>query len=89
MNAPTNQRAHPRDEALDQHGSAFNGAMAAIRRLRGRDTHGPGELSYAPYHLLSDLARCDDTKDLATAAAVRDRLQALYDDLSTDTKVEA
>jgi DNA-binding MarR family transcriptional regulator len=29
------------------------------------------------------------TQDLATAAAVLGRLQALYDDLSTDPKVEA
>jgi hypothetical protein len=57
--------------------------MAGIRRLRGRDTH-PGELSFAQYHLLSGLRKCDDTKDLATAAAVLDRLPALYDDLSTE-----
>ena len=36
MNAPTKQRAHPRDEALAQLGSAFKGAMAAIRRIRAR-----------------------------------------------------
>jgi hypothetical protein len=89
MNAPTNQRAQSRDEALAQLGSASKAAMGAIRRLRGRDTHRPGELSLAQYHLLSGLTKCDDTKDLATAAAVLDRLQALYDNLSTDTKVEA
>jgi len=36
MNAPTKQRAHPRDEALAQIGSAFKDAMTAIRRLRAR-----------------------------------------------------
>jgi MarR family transcriptional regulator, organic hydroperoxide resistance regulator len=157
MNAPTKQRARPREEAIAQLGSAFKGAMAAIRRLRGRDTHRPGELSFAQYHLLSGLTKCDQlsagelalaadlspatvtqmldsltemgllertrserdrrvvnctltrrgrellterrarleqrwqkelaqfsTQDLATAAAVLDRLRALYDDLSTD-----
>jgi DNA-binding MarR family transcriptional regulator len=34
----------------------FKGAMAAVRRLRGRDTHRPGELSYAQYCLLFGLA---------------------------------
>jgi len=35
---------------------AFKGAMAAVRRLRGRDTHRPGELSYAQCGLLFGLA---------------------------------
>ena len=30
--------------------------MAAVRRLRGRETHQPGELSYAQYSLLFGLA---------------------------------
>ena len=34
----------------------FKGAMAAVRRLRGRDTHRPEELSYAQYCLLFGLA---------------------------------
>jgi DNA-binding MarR family transcriptional regulator len=162
MNAPTTERARPRDEALAQLGSAFKGAMAAIRRLRGRDTHRPGELSFAQYHLLSGLATCNElaagklalaadlspatvtqmldslaemglvertrserdrrvvtctlttrgrellterrahleqrwhtelagfsNQDLATAAAVLDRLRALYDDLSTDVHDES
>jgi DNA-binding MarR family transcriptional regulator len=162
MNAPTKQRARPREEALGQLGSAFKGAMAAIRRLRGRDTQRHGELSFAQYHLLCGLAERDElsagelalaadlspatvtqmldslaamglvertrserdrrvvnctltkrgrellterrahleqrwqtelaefsTQDLVTATAVLDRLRALYDDLSTDTKVEA
>jgi DNA-binding MarR family transcriptional regulator len=158
MNASTKQRARPREEALAQLGSAFKGAMAAIRRLRGRDTHRHGELSFAQYHLLCGLAQSDEVsagelaltadlspatvtqmldslaemglvertrserdrrvvnctlttrgrellterhahleqrwhtalaefsiQDLATAAAVLDRLRALHDDLSTDT----
>jgi MarR family transcriptional regulator, organic hydroperoxide resistance regulator len=70
MNAPTKQPAHPRDEALAQLGSAFKGAMAAIRRLRGRDTHRPGELSFAQYHLLCGLAEHDERSagELALAA---------------------
>jgi DNA-binding MarR family transcriptional regulator len=157
MNAPTKQRVGARDEALVQLGSAFKGAMGTIRRLRGRDTHRHGELSFAQYHLLRGLAERDELpagelalaadlspatvtqmldglaemglvertrserdrrvvncslttrgrellaerhayleqrwkaalagfsiEDLATAAAVLDRLRALYDDLSTE-----
>jgi DNA-binding MarR family transcriptional regulator len=162
VTAPTKQRARPREEAIAQLGSAFKGTMAAIRRLRGRDTHRHGELSFAQYHLLCGLAEhekrtagelalaadlspasvtqmldslaemglvertrserdrrvvnCSLTshgrellterrahleqrwqtalaefspQDLATAAAVLDRLRALYDDLSSDTEVDA
>jgi DNA-binding MarR family transcriptional regulator len=162
MTAPTKQRARPREEAIAQLGSAFKGALAAIRRLRGRDTHRHGELSFAQYHLLCGLAEHEkrtagelalaadlspasvtqmldslaemglvertrserdrrvvdcsltshgrellterrthleqrwqtalaefSTQDLATAAAVLNRLQALYDDLSTDPKTGA
>lgn len=45
-----------RDEALALYGAAFKGAMGAVRRLRGRDTHRSGELSYAQYGLLFGLA---------------------------------
>ncbi len=45
-----------REEALARVGVAFKGVMAAVRRLRGRDTHRPGELSFAQYHLLFGLA---------------------------------
>jgi DNA-binding MarR family transcriptional regulator len=37
-------------------GRAFKAAMASVRRLRGRETHRPGELSYAQYGLLFGLA---------------------------------
>jgi DNA-binding MarR family transcriptional regulator len=162
MTAPTKQRARPREEAIAQLGAAFKGTMAAIRRLRGRDTHRHGELSFAQYHLLCGLVEHDErsagelalaadlspatvtqmldglaemglvertrserdrrvvncslttrgrellterrahleqrwqtelaefsVQDLATAAAVLNRLRALYDDLSTDAKGEA
>jgi DNA-binding MarR family transcriptional regulator len=56
MSAATKQRANARQEALAELGAAFKGAMGAIRRLRGRDTHRPGELSFAQYHLLFGLA---------------------------------
>ena len=70
MNAPTKQRARPRDEALAQLGDAFKGAMGAIRRLRGRDAHRPGQLSFAQYHLLSGLTQCGELSagELALAA---------------------
>jgi DNA-binding MarR family transcriptional regulator len=43
-------------EAVTSFGMAFRAAMASVRRLRGRDTHRPGELSYAQYCLLFGLA---------------------------------
>jgi DNA-binding MarR family transcriptional regulator len=45
-----------RAEALEQLGRSFKTAMAAVRRLRGRETHRPGALSYAQYALLFSLA---------------------------------
>jgi DNA-binding MarR family transcriptional regulator len=59
-----------RDEAVAQLDSAFKGMMAALRRLRGRDTHRPGELSFAQYHLLFALSEQNElsTTQLATAA---------------------
>jgi DNA-binding MarR family transcriptional regulator len=51
---------------------AFKGATAAVRRLRGRDTHRHGELSYAQYGLLFGLAEHGEmcASDLATCADV-------------------
>lgn len=48
-------KAPPRVEILEEVGRSFKGAMAALRRLRGRETHQPGELSYAQYGLLFGL----------------------------------
>jgi DNA-binding MarR family transcriptional regulator len=58
---PTGEPAagEPAAEPLDPHddlGRAFKAAMAAVRRLRGRETHRPGDLSYAQYSLLFSLA---------------------------------
>jgi DNA-binding MarR family transcriptional regulator len=59
-----------REEAVAQLGAAFKGTVAAIRRLRGRETHKHGELSFAQYQLLFGLAGdCElSTSRLATAA---------------------
>jgi len=56
VSARTAPRSRTRAEAVTQLGTAFKGAMAAVRRLRGRDTHRPGELSFAQYQLLFALA---------------------------------
>jgi DNA-binding MarR family transcriptional regulator len=39
-----------------QLGLAFKRAMAAVRKLRGRETHRPSQISYAQYALLFGLA---------------------------------
>src|SRR3954463_15149297 len=59
-----------RAEALEQLGRSFRAAMASVRRLRGRETHRPGELSYAQYSLLFGLARGGELPagELATLA---------------------
>jgi len=56
----------------EQLGRSFKAAMAAVRRLRGRETHRPGELSYAQYGLLFSLATESSmsARDLADAAAL-------------------
>jgi DNA-binding MarR family transcriptional regulator len=43
-------------EPVARVGRSFKAAMGAVRRLRGRDTHRPGQLSYAQYGLLFGLA---------------------------------
>jgi DNA-binding MarR family transcriptional regulator len=60
-----------RAEALEELARSFKTAMAAVRRLRGRETHRPGELSYAQYALLFSLADAGgerSVRELATAA---------------------
>ena len=61
-----------RAEALQAVGRAFKHAAAAVRRLRGRETHRPGELSYAQYGLLFGLyfGEPQSSRDLALAADV-------------------
>jgi len=48
-------QADSRTEVMEVVGRAFKGAMAALRRLRGRETQSPGELTYAQYGLLFGL----------------------------------
>lgn len=64
--APGTDRA----EALEQLGRSFKAAMAAVRRLRGRETHHPDELSFAQYSLLFGLGEGGglSARELAFAA---------------------
>jgi DNA-binding MarR family transcriptional regulator len=67
-------------------GLAFKRAMVAVRKLRGRETHRPGQISYAQYGLLFALAgTCErsarelaDHADLspATVTQMLDHLEA-------------
>jgi DNA-binding MarR family transcriptional regulator len=69
VTAAAPERAEQREEALARLGAAFKGMLAALRRLRGRETHRPGELSFAQYHLLFGLSDgALSTSRLATAA---------------------
>ena len=51
---------------------SFKAAMAAVRRVRGRDTHNPGALSHAQYQVLFELLRRGELPAgaLATQAGV-------------------
>lgn len=68
-----------RTEVMEAVGRSFKGAVAALRRLRGRETHQPGELTYAQYGLLFGL--CDGT-------AKSSRELALMADISPATAAE-
>lgn len=61
-----------RTETVESLGRAFKGALAAVRRLRGRETHHHEELSYAQFGLLFGL--CDggakSSRELAFAADI-------------------
>jgi len=61
-----------RMEALEAVGRAFKGTTAALRRMRGRETHRADELSYAQYGLLFGLCEGDrmSARELALAADV-------------------
>ena len=47
---------HDPSTPAGQLGVAFKRAMVAMRKLRGRETHRPGQISYAQYGLLFGLA---------------------------------
>jgi DNA-binding MarR family transcriptional regulator len=49
---------------------SWKATMAAVRRLKGRETQRPGELSHAQYHLLFGLAERSElsSRELACAA---------------------
>lgn len=75
-----------RMEVLEAVGAAFKGALAAVRRMRGRETHRPGELSYAQFGLLFGL--CDgearSSRELAFAADISPATAAeMLDGLAT------
>jgi DNA-binding MarR family transcriptional regulator len=59
-----------RVDAREQLGESFKAATTAVRRLKGRETHRPGELSYAQYGLLFGLAAEGQmsARELATSA---------------------
>lgn len=61
-----------RTEILEAIGRAFKGALAAVRRLRGREAHHPEELSYAQFGLLFGLADggAKSSRELALAADI-------------------
>ena len=61
-----------RRHALDEVGRAFKGVSAAVRRMRARETHHPGELSFSQYGLLFGLAEGApmSLRELALAADV-------------------
>lgn len=69
MSSPTT--VADREAAMASFSTAFKGAMAAVRRLRGRETHRPGELSYAQYGLLFGLSE-RGTLPASELAAVAD-----------------
>jgi DNA-binding MarR family transcriptional regulator len=60
-------------EALDAVGQSLAALLAAARRLRGRETHRSGQLSYAQYGLLFNLAEAAlelSSTELARQAAL-------------------
>ncbi len=78
-------------EPLARVGRSFKAAMGAVRRLRGRDTHRPGQLSYAQYGLLFGLAESAglSSGELAIAADLSPAtVTAMLDHLTATGLVE-
>lgn len=61
-----------RAEVIEAVGRAFKGAVASLRRLRGRETHRPGDLTYAQFGLLFGLCDGDakSSRELAVQADI-------------------
>lgn len=59
-------------DAADRLGQSFKAAQAALRRMRGRETRHPGELSYSQYSLLFSLVGHDalSVSELGDAASL-------------------
>lgn len=72
VQAPRRRTSAQRAEAVEAVARSFKALTAALRRLRGRETHHPGELSYAQYGMLFGLAdgAPKSTRELALAADV-------------------
>lgn len=68
----TTTATRARIEALTTFTRAWKGALAAMRRMRSREIHHPGELSYAQYGLLFGLSDGypKSARELALAADV-------------------
>ena len=64
--------ARDRTQVLDAVGRAFKGALAAVRRMRGREAHRPEELSYAQFGLLFGLSdgEARSSRELAFSADI-------------------
>ncbi len=80
-----------RADLIETVGRSFKGATAALRRLRGRETHRPGELSYAQFGLLFALSdgAARSSRDLALAADVSPATAAeMLDGLAASELVE-
>jgi DNA-binding MarR family transcriptional regulator len=60
VSTKTTSAIHDPATPSGQLGLAFKRAMVAVRRLRGRETHRPGQLSYAQYSLLFGLAKAGE-----------------------------
>ena len=67
MTPPAGSTARRADE-MEALGQAFKGATAAMRRLRGRDTHHRDALSHAQYQVLFELLRGGELPTGALAA---------------------